>query len=586
MADFRAGRVAGPYAHESETAMGRVRSIRIRNFRSIGDQIEIAMPARGPLVLLGANNAGKSNIVRAVDLILGEGWPGSFEPDDHDHHGRSRDCVPMEIGVGVDDVVVSTRDGWFEVSEMRWRFDPDDERRSAFDILSADGHSRYGSGDARGQCFCMVIAADRRLQYQLSYASKWTLLSRLMRRFHETLIEDEGRTAKLRELFDGVVSTFLEVEPFSEFSKKLRDHANDFGANLEYGLEIDFSAYDPSNFFHSLRVRPRDGASIRSFDELGTGQEQILALAFAYAYAEAFGSTSSDARLLLVVEEPEAHLHPLAQRWLGRKIHELSALGVQVILTTHSPAFVDLEALEGLVLVRKRSEGESTRVVQLTREGLAQFCSVNGAGAKATSGTIAQFYASSATDEIMNGLFARACLLVEGPTEALALPVLLKRVGLDVLAEGIAVISVGGIGNLPRWWRLFGAYEIPTFVIFDRDSRDDSNGARQEDLIRTLRLDEEASRSWAAPGIELTTCCAVMVEDFESALRSLFDKYAGLELRGHERLGPSKPLAARYAVERLDSDGDDHGWIAIRSLAAAIKAAVTPQSPEPLKAGY
>lgn len=247
--------------------MGRVRSIRIRNFRSVGEPLELAMPERGPLVLVGANNAGKSNIVRAVDLLLGEGWPGSFEPSDHDHYGRSRDAVPIEITARVTGVVVPTRDGgWFEVDAMRWRFDPDDDRRSAFDLIAADGYERYGFNEARDQCFCMVIGADRRLQYQLSYTSKWTLLSRLMRRFHDRLIEDENRTARLRELFDGVVATFLEVDAFSEFSANLRRNAADFGANLEYALEIDFSAYDPSNFFHLAEgpaTRRRRGSVVR-----------------------------------------------------------------------------------------------------------------------------------------------------------------------------------------------------------------------------------------------------------------------------------------------------------------------------------
>jgi putative ATP-dependent endonuclease of the OLD family len=39
--------------------------------------------------------------------------------------------------------------------------------------------------------------------------------------------------------------------------------------------------------------------------------------------------------------------------------------------------------------------------------------------------TIGPFYAAGATTEIVSGLFARRCVLVEGPTEALALPELL-----------------------------------------------------------------------------------------------------------------------------------------------------------------
>jgi putative ATP-dependent endonuclease of OLD family len=259
---------------------------------------------------------------------------------------------------------------------------------------------------------------------------------------------------------------------------------------------------------------------------MGTGQEQILALAFAYAYATAFGSSSSDAGLMIVIEEPEAHLHPLAQKWLGRKIHELSGLGVQVILTTHSAAFIDLGAVEGLVLVRKGGEIDSTRVVQHSRASLADFCASNGAHDKASAATIAPFYASSATDEIVNGLFARACLLVEGPTEALAVPELLRRGGLDVLGEGIAVVPVGGIGNLSRWWRFFRAYGIPVFVLIDSDSSDDASGARRADLAKTLKVPLTALTASDGDGLVIGEGHAVLVEDFEVALRSLFPAYS------------------------------------------------------------
>src|SRR5262249_22049378 len=143
---------------------------------------------------------------------------------------------------------------------------------------------------------------------------------------------------------------------------------------MTYGLEIDFSAYDPSNFFHSLRAFPHEEGETRTLDELGTGQEQILALAFAHAYAKAFKGQV----LILVIEEPEANLHPLAQDWLARRIRRMAEEdGLQVVITTHSPSFVSLTGLEGLVLVRKPEKW--TEAVQLTARRLAKFCIDNGA---------------------------------------------------------------------------------------------------------------------------------------------------------------------------------------------------------------
>lgn len=429
------------------------------------------MPERGPLVLLGENNAGKSNIIGALSIILGETWPGNFHPEDHDFHDRDRENLPIHIVVGVEGVRHGGRTGSFDITEMTLKFNPEDDegRPCAFDVWGDNGQSAWGSNADRAQLACAVVGADRRLQYQLSYASKWTLLARLMRGFHERLVADAERVERLRERFDEIVDIFREVEAFSAFDAELRRKASELAANLRYGLEMDFSAYDPSNYFRSLRVYPTADGSVRTFDELGTGQEQILAVAFAYAYARAY--SAGDGGLVMVIEEPEAHLHPIAQRWLGQKISELHEGDVQMIVTTHSPAFVDLANPSSLVCVRKPDLGGATKVIQHSKPALAKFIRTHGA-TNAESESIGPFYAASATGEHVVGLFARACVVVEGPTEALAVPELLAAVQFDVLEHGLAIVAAGGIGAIARWLRLYWAFEIPAFAIFDRDSQE------------------------------------------------------------------------------------------------------------------
>src|SRR5262249_37670725 len=174
------------------------------------------------------------------------------------------------------------------------------------------------------------------------------------------------------------------------------------------------------------------------------------------------------------------HLHPLAQQWVSRKVHEFAeAGGVQVAITTHSPAFLSVLNLEGLVLVSK--EKGATRVKQLSRERLAESCAKTGAKVKPE--TVLPFYSAAATQKILSGFFDRKIVLVEGPTEALALPIYLERVGLNPLKEGVAVIPVHGVGNLAKWWRFFTAYGIPTYPMFDNDAKDDPDQKKRSDIL-------------------------------------------------------------------------------------------------------
>lgn len=551
--------------------VARVNRFQVRNYRSIGDWIEITFPQVGPLVLIGENNAGKSNIVRALDIVLGETWPGSYNPEDHDYHERVRESVPMQVVLDVEGIHHIRADR--AVAQLHWRFDPDADRSCSFDAVFGDGSTAWISNAEREQLACVVVGADRRLSYQLSYTSKWTLLSRLMRRFHDVLIEDDDRAQRLRNEFASVVAIFEEVEQFKGFSDGLRRMAGEFGANLTYALEMDFSAYDPSNYFRSLRVQPTSDGNVRSFDELGTGQEQILALSFAHAYAMAYGAGESG--LVMIIEEPEAHLHPLAQEWLSQKIHAMSGDGVQVVVTTHSPAFLDLAHVDGVACTRKPDEMNATSVVQHDINSLVEHCRALGAD-KAGVDNLAGFYTASATEELKSGLFARACVVVEGPTEAFALPILLRASGVDVLKLGIAVLSAGGIGSIGRWIRLYSAYGIPVFALFDVDSNDDDDGAKRADLLTSLGEDPD---SWSAPeaAVVVSEGYAVMNPDFETALRAIFPgAYEAYEEVARQTLGSSKPIVAREACRQLTEDTALEGWQTLQGLADAV-ATLIPQ---------
>lgn len=127
--------------------------------------------------------------------------------------------------------------------------------------------------------------------------------------------------------------------------------------------------------------------------------------------------------------------------------------------------------------------------MQHSAKSLAERCQEYEA--RSDDASVGPFYSASATEQHVGGLFARACVVVEGPTEALALPVLLGAVGADLLGLGVAVVPAGGIGAIARWLRLYWAYDIPALAIFDRDQSDDVDWSKRAELLATLREERD-----------------------------------------------------------------------------------------------
>lgn len=534
----------------------------IEGYKSIQDQICIRFPNSTPLVLVGENNSGKSNIISALDLLLGERWPGTREPEDHDFWDRDSQNGVIHIEAEVSGILGYTQ----PVHKLKWKCYATSRKQPEFKVIQDDGIEKNASNEIRNQLMLILIGPDRRLEYQLSYTNKFTFLSKLMQRFHSALIREEERVKRLKSAFEKLEEIFREVNEFAQFERNLSQEFGEMFAGMSYGLQVDFSAYDPSRFFHSLRVTPKEGTEQRTFEELGTGQEQILALVFAHAYARAFYGG-----IILVIEEPEAHLHPLAQEWLARKIHQMAADGLQIVITTHSPHFIDLMGLEGLILVRKSSEN-ATQICQLTKKQLVEHCLQTGSHPQKTSvDTILPFYANQSTQEILNGFFAKKIILVEGQTEQLALPVYLRKVGLDVTQKGIEIIPVMGKGNLAKWWRLFTAYGIPTYVIFDNDKQDDENEVKRKDALRALNVDQSNWEHYLQTDKwEITPTFAVFGKNFEETMKQQFSNYDELEKAAKQVLGDSKPIVARYVANQLCVSPEEQNWEKFEELARCI----------------
>lgn len=547
--------------------MPRLRKITIENYRSVGESpIQIDFPENSPTIIIGENNSGKTNIVRAIELMFGEYHPKYKKLDNFDHFGRDEsNKISIDATVSGFETRLG-RNGEFSCGGFSYSCVKGTESEFAA-IQAEDGEKNiYVSNNLREELLCVIVNAEQSLNYQLSYSTKYTLLSKVTKAFHDKLVKDENRVKKLKELFQTIKNTFLEVEEFDYFNKSMSTIAGQMLSNMSHALEFDFSAYDPSNYFKTLRVHPSEDGNTRAFEELGTGQQQILALSFAHAYAKSFLGQG----IVFILDEPEAHLHPLAQKWLAKQMYNMAQDGLQLIITTHSPYFINLEFLEGIYLV---SKGEQTEIKNTNAESLTEFCKKTGAP-KAASDTIIPFYASHSKPHVLNGFFAKKIILVEGETEELALPFYFEKIGLDTLKEGIAIIGVGGKGNLAKWWRLFKCYQIPIFICFDNDDKDDSKKLKRTEALKAIGInDDNIKELLNADDWNINEQFCVFGNDFETTLRNSFSKYSEYETQERERLGTSKPIIAKAVAEKLlqeEINDKDIGWEKFSHLAEII----------------
>ena len=165
---------------------------------------------------------------------------------------------------------------------------------------------------------------------------------------------------------------------------------------------------------------------------------------------------------LLLVEEPEAHLHPQLQDRVMDLLRQHAKpptegeRRVQVLMTTHSPSLVSSADIETMTLVHKSQtyplRAGQTRLKKTDYSFLQRFIDATKA----------------------NLFFARGILMVEGPAEAILLPTLAEACGRSFSKHGISIVNVGhtGLYHYARILQREGAgpqYPVPAVCLTDRD---------------------------------------------------------------------------------------------------------------------
>ncbi|GLX90938.1 AAA family ATPase [Pseudomonas sp. MS-1(2024)] len=511
-------------------------ALKIQNFRQFGaepDNLLIEFN-KGVTALVGENDAGKSSVIDALRFVLQtrDGEYLRLQPEDFHIPVEGSQATQITIVAKFADLSVADQGALSEyvtfnsgdaVVYIHWtarRLSDDVLARRWVDIAVRSGHTGGGPSIDTNVRQLLAAAYLRPLRDATREMSpgRGSRLSQVLKNFPS--IKDGSGFDIDRPLespaslsLTGLAGYLRHLVNLHPGVSAAQDSVNDnYLSHLSLeGDELHGRINFVDGSSESARLRQilermelslLDQGSQEARGEYGLGSNNLLFMACELLLL----GKEPDGLPLLLIEEPEAHLHPQRQLRLmeflkaaaepkvgsppvaqptvnnengedalpwnvgsaapsfghrettGAEVSQQSETRpVQVILTTHSPNLSSKIALDNLVLMHGRkaySLGiQHTKLDEGDYRFLTRFLDVTKA----------------------NLFFARGVLIVEGDAEAILLPALAKLLGRDLTRHGVSVVNVGGVG-LGRYARILqranpdrGVLNIPVACVSDMD---------------------------------------------------------------------------------------------------------------------
>ena len=472
-----------------------IKEIKISNFRNFKDA---SVPFHeGVNVIIGHNNTGKSNPLRAIGLVLGYsdgrrlGTSDLFYETDvatlqqqspriqitlffRRSEGEALDSAEMGVFSGM-----MTDPALSEEAQLRYEFKLDDTQENNYKIDVAGAttakeiwkiidheyirlYRSYRSGgsqaagisigDVLGQIDFQFLDAIRDVSHDL-YAGYNPLLRDVLNFFIDYSVKNDTTKTEveIKELLKSLRDDFVrQSEPLMQtLQRRLQNGKNvflkyalDTGATFN-GAEPDFDGEITENeMFAVLRmiIKYTVGIEVPATYN-GLGYNNLIYMSLLLAKMQADSSVTymkRNAKVLsfLAVEECEAHLHPAMQYKFLQFLQDNNANGHvrQIFMTSHSTQIASAVKLDDLICL-------TSPVLGQINVGYPRVIYKKNIADDMNSKQYVQRFLDATKADMF---FANKLIFVEGIAEELLLPVFARYLNKNLTDEHVLVVNMGG----------------------------------------------------------------------------------------------------------------------------------------------
>lgn len=395
--------------------------VTINNFCSC-KHIKIQLSNFNPII--GYNNCGKSNILRAINWLLKKSTLSSnlfFDPNQPvTVEGRISLVNVNLLPVNQQNQIAK----YISNGELTFRRRQDNPISTAAQIKidvkdPATGIwaiNPTGLDTAIAELFpdpLYIQAMDDSADDISKFAAKNTLGQLLKLIFESIKNNNQAAHQSLLSSLDNL-DTLLNgptrLSEFAQFENQASQEVSNFYPGINIHLDINPPDFDELLKNSTLSLSDTTGVK-RPFSSFGHGSQRTTQMALIKMLATTSVTPSQPGQIkVLLIDEPETFLHPQAIESLREALKVLSQSGFQVIITTHSPLMIDHQQVLNTLMVYKNSAGETS--IRNKLSNAVQTLSNNP-------------HQANVVFSIQNSthlLFSEHVILVEGKTENMMFP--------------------------------------------------------------------------------------------------------------------------------------------------------------------